>query len=447
MADAYELDPYILENFEPDRRRSAKAGIGIGKPISFPFTKGQNLEENWEIKNTTWNFAPQDGFLRCSAGGQFATLEINKPFSLTNANVTVAFGLRLNLANARGDSFIITLPNGIELKWLWNDGSGLEPVGNYYYNNQRIGASKITWTDAVKWHRIVITTHGDEALIWEVGEADDLHYKVTLNTAPSEVHARFDFSHGWNDGPLWVDIEDVTALIGLDRPGKAKRGMGESTISAFPQTHPLLKGMTSSVKATSKMDDVTSIIQDISQIHVGPGALFWGVSVSPQLKAKTKALWETSHIQSLIRNVPVASLPIVGGPTFYLGISVTAEFFISGSLGIGFLMSKNNSYLVAPATLGAASNVGASVTIDLGIYPRLSTEQLLYWGNYVQASGGEFVQVSVGVAGTSIWPLHLLEGPRQWDNCGLTFSVGIGASVLPADIGAGGSYTFELAKL
>lgn len=438
MPATYGIDPEILEYCTLTTRSGPTPGIGFGSPRVFPFKQGQPLDSTWTITTGSWSVAPNDGFLRFQGHGvtnDTAQAAITTPFSLGLANVTVAFQLRVNRVSLDHGSggFLFDFAPGLVLDW---GGDSANSVYGYVDDSDadfhQLAPSGIKPDGS--WHRIVVNIHPELVTLWE----DDQQVLTWVPTPRPGDSVQAYFRIRTSGASASLDVGDVSVLVGTNQ--RARLRMAASDQQAFRGRLSYLQSL-----AAYMPDLLTAakpVTDALSAIRVGPTALFWGLDIPDALQRSVRSLPQQAAVTRLVSAAGVTS-SIDRPPTFYLGISLSASFILSGGYSLGFLMGTgSNAYTLAVLTLngGGVTNAGIQATVEACVMWQ-EPEVFLGFGAYVQADGGEFFQGSLGVSGNI--PLHL----NAFDNCGPALNAGAGVSILPLDIAGGISYTWKMARL
>lgn len=200
-----------------------------------------------------------------------------------------------------------------------------------------------------------------------------------------------------------MDIGDVIVLVGLNQ--EAHYNVPRSVQTDFAASHDYLIGLAPLMSGLATA--ASAVTTQLRSIHVGPGALFWGLSFNSQMRQALQALNQALKVVAF-RSAAVAGAPALGAhgtPTFYIGIAASVSFIISGGCSLGFVIGPTETLAVVSVNVGLVSNAGLQAVVDIGLSPN-APSTLLGWGSYVQGDVGEVVQVSVGISGGM--PLHIL---------------------------------------
>ena len=445
--NVYGIDPTILNSSVLTGKRSVDTGIGFGVPRSFPFQQAVPLTDAWTITKdpvtTGWSVEPNDGFLRFEATSvgnnhhEQVTAAINGSFSSTNATITIAFQLRINKVNTLvGSSEGFNFPQGLGLFLYQNAPS------DYYYKdivneNRFLQHSKIK-ADGT-WHRIVMTIQqsGNVVMLWE---DDDLMFTWNPVQPIGEI-VEASFGIWTNGGSGSIDLGDVTVLVGLNQQARLSRSVAQPAQNFLTAHITTVQGLASYV--TNALAAAEPVAEALRAISVGPGALFWGLSISPELKQAAQTMHQDPRITALVTQAKQL-LPLKKEFSFYIGIGGSASWIISGGYSLGFLLNATPNpsepqFAVLTLNAGAATNIGIQASVDIGFVNPQTPRESLGLGAYVQVDAGEAVQFSAGISGGI--PL------RAGENAGLIVIGGLGVSVLPVDVAAGLTYTFNMAQL
>jgi hypothetical protein len=440
--EIYGVDPDILNNSTLVPRSAPTAGIGFGTPREFTFQHGQPLDTSIWTTNiaSNWTVEPNDGFLRFQGvpWSEVADIAITRAFSLSLASVTVAFKIRVNQISQLLSGFYLEICNSLALKWEPNSTS---PSYVHTDTESRLGVSQIQ-PDG-QWHSIVINIQPGVIILWE----DDQHVFTWPPTFDFPSFANLWFTIGSNDhtavippntAATSIDISNITALVGTTQQTRLRLdGVNQSSFeTALPYVRGLARYIPDVVTAAKPVTDV------LSGQSIGPSSMFFGKDPGPAAAAAVQRLTEDSRLTTLMTAARAGALPV--HPVIYVGIGVNLSFFATLGASIGFLIGTGpNRYTLFSLVVsgGVITNVGAQAVVEVGLFLHQEPSQLLRLGSYMQVGGGEFIQGSLGISGN--FPPHL----DTWDNCGPALSLGIGLSVSSADIGAGMSYTWEMARL
>lgn len=442
--EIYGVDPDILNNSTLVPRSAPTAGIGFGTPRVFTFQHGQPLDTSiWTAKITTnWSVEPNDGFLRLQGipFGDETDIAITRSFSLSLASVTFAFKIRVNQISQLFSGFYLEIGNSLALSWAPNATS---PSYVHTDTGERLGVSRIQ-PDS-QWRRIVINIQAGVIILWE----DDQHVFTWPPTFDLRARADLWFAIGSNDdtaeippntAATSIDISNITALVGTTQQTRLRLdGVSQSSFeTALPYVRGLGRYIPDVVTAAKPITDLLKL----SAQSLGPGSIFFGQDPDPTAAAAVQRLTEDPSLTRLMTAARTGALPV--HPVIYVGIGVNFSFFATLGASIGFLIGTGpNRYTLFSLIVsgGGITNIGLQAVVEVGLFLHQEPSQLLKLGSYMQVGGGEFIQGSLGISGNS--PPHL----DTWDNCGPALSLGIGLSGASADIGAGMSYTWEMARL
>lgn len=444
----YGIDPIILNSSELTGKRSVNSGIGFGVPLLFPFQKEVTLTESWVITQdpatTGWAVEPNDGFLRFAAttlgytSHEQLIAAINGSFATTNATITIAFQLRINTVNTLARSTAgFSFPQGLGLL--------LSPTApaDYYYRDQD-NQTRFLQHSNIKadgtWHRMVMTIQqsGNVVMLWE----DDQLMFTWNPIEPIGDLVEASFGIWTNGGSGSIDLGDVTVLVGLNQQARLNRDLIQPAQEFLQAQIAAFQELASYV--TNALAAAESVAEALRAIPVGPSSLFWGLSISPELKQAAQMMHQDTRITALV-NKAKQLLPLTKDFSFYIGIGGSASWVFSGGYSLGFLLNATPSssepqFAVLTLNAGfAIVNIGVQGGIDIGFVNPQTPRKALGVGAYIQVDAGELLQFSIGVSGG--FPIHVGE------NAGLLLVGGVGVSALPVDVSVGLTYTFAMAQL
>lgn len=432
----YDIDPILSQNGDFALRSQPGEGIAAGRPVQLPFLAGGPLDA-WSVQSFAGpggRATPYDGYLRFegnSAGAWGIRASLVGQASLNNTVVTVAFQLRANVVS---NNTTFLFPGGLILD-MRSGGYGYfgsappQPVVG-------LNAPSAIAPDG-SWHRIVMAIQNGIVILWE----DDVQ-KVTW-TPPTPLGDALEVSFGLvaPAGHASFDLGDVTLLVGTTQiacPTRAAQQSNVDAISAARASFAPMAALFSDVVAAAG-----DVIGGLTTTRVGPGSLFWGIDVSPNLAQAVRTFAQDPRV-TRFRTQAAQSFPSLrsssGGITFAIGIGMTASFVLSGGYLLGFLIGDHGIVAFLSLSAGGVTNIGIQGSVEAAFYP-LVVDDVLGLGCSVQISGGEVFQGAISATGNV--PLHM----RAWDNCGPGLIGAVGVSELPIDIGGGFSYTFEMARL
>jgi hypothetical protein len=361
---------------------------------------------------------------------------MNDSFSSTNAIITLAFQLRVNEVNTLvGSTEGFSFPQGLGLLLAQS------APADYYYKdianeNHFLQHSKIK-ADGT-WHRIVMTIQQNEnvVMLWE----DDQLMFTWNPIQPIGDIVEASFGIFTNGGSGSVDLGDVTVLVGLNQQARLSRAVAQPAQDFLTAQVAALQALAPYV--TNALAAAEPVVAALRAISVGPGALFWGLSISTQLSQAVQAMHQDSRITALV-DKGKQTLPLQNDASFYVGIGMSASFVISGGYNLGFLLrtpgTSESQFAALTLNAGGASNIGIQGSVDFGFVNPRTPSDSLGLGSYVQVDMGEVFQGSIGLSGG----VPLIPGT----NAGFAVSGGVGISVLPIDVAGGLTYTFEMARL
>lgn len=441
MLDPYGVDPNILQHSTLTPRSEPGTGIGFGVPRSFPFKEGQPLGSDWSLTTGPWSVVPHDGFLRFQGHGKTgenAQATIVRPFTLNQTSVTIAFSLRVNQVSINSSGgFLFGFAPGLILDWGGIDGV-TNPNSSYGYVNQDSSFVRLA-PSAIKadgtWHRIVVNIQPGTVMLWE----DDQLVFTWVPTPPLGDEVQAYFSIGTSGASASLDVGDCTVLVGTTQQLRLR--MANSDTATFRGKLPYLQDL------ASLLPDVLTAAKPITDSlyskPVGPGSLFWGLDFDSSIQQAARSLPNDQRVNRLVAAATRgANVTSASSPTFYIGISLSASFLLSGGYSLGFLIGTGRTaYNLAVLTLngGGVLNAGLQGTVEVAVFWQ-EPSFFLGLGAYEQIDGGEFFQGSVGASGNV--PLDL----SNWSNCGPAINFGVGLSVSPVDIAAGLSYAWRMLR-
>lgn len=435
MADqtAYGLDPRLtnpeLVTLTQDNRREVPAGMGFGVPVAFEFSEGP-LGDAWTTSLGPGSSVEQvDGVLHYSvtkgfeAGGA-ASAYLVDPFTLIDSSVTFSFALR-----SQGVDFIKLMGNLV-----------VSPSGGGYFiesatQNDSIGFTRIS--NDQTWHKIVVTFSRTGVTLWEDGTQvfDTPLFKTeTWDSVATQFGARIN-----DDGDSYFEIKDLSVLVGTLKRAQLTRSATGYGVTAYNNLAPKLADLKPALEGLqTSLSNLTNLLMNF---QVTPWNVFWGIDPSPEITAEL-----TNFLQGgEFANIALATRTIVSDArkpaTYYVGagVAVTAGIQAGGSLGFLIDTDLDNHYkshkFVFVVNGGLETNIGVGAALQFSYSPGVA-ESYTGFGAYVQIVGGELGTIGGGWQGNVLW---------NDDNSGPMFSLGVGGSVLPGDIGGGVLYVTQLA--
>lgn len=458
MSDAlYGLDPELIDNGRVTRRSvpDPNVVVGLGSPRQFPFGNWNALDPVWwaESPPPGWSLNHSNGLLQFAAQNagsgynQWLRVAVDLAFDLANM-VTIAFRIRA-YAFRNTTEVKIELAAGIFLR-LTNNGTAS------YWANALDSGAPLNATSSINtnsgWVDVVMLLTSQRVVLWENGNqvfsideypgnaGATLYGQATGNA----VRATFMVQLLDQNANAMIELAQVSVTAATDSPVHL----------ANPTTPPSNQNTTLTQLAalipaiSAAAGPLSQALKSIGDDHIGAWAMVFGYDPDSQAKNTAAQIVHNTAVQQFINTASQAHALVArdngvkSGSTFYLGLGMSAAFFVAGGYSLGFLFDVSKSpvqiALVVNFGLGGGIAAGISGHLDVGWYP-LSIDDISGWGASLFIDGGELVVVSFSVSGNI--PLHL----TTWDNCGPVITAGVGVGI-PIEAGGLVSRTFVMSR-